>query len=208
MSKNTGKAVALFLSKAEATAVQAVEVPTMVAALEHAISVCENKEYCKLLLSETPGAKPPHPDNLPRATVKTIAAPGLPDDIFAQLKKMAAKKGFELITEGMRERMAGIDVTISIARFGLGDTATCCMTTNDEDMHLAAMICESHVIILPKSKMYMNTAEAADELQAMTETDAAYTSFITGPSRTADIERVLALGVHGPLEMHVALLEA
>ena len=37
--------------------------------------------------------------------------------------------------------------------------------------------------------------------------DAAYISFITGPSRTADIERVLTIGVHGPGRLIIVVVD-
>jgi len=70
------------------------------------------------------------------------------------------------------------------------------------------MLAETHVAILPAEKIQPEAGSIADEVNALLQTDApAYTTFITGASRTADIERVLAIGVHGPQELHILIRE-
>jgi L-lactate dehydrogenase complex protein LldG len=63
------------------------------------------------------------------------------------------------------------------------------------------------VAVLPLSKLVGTAYDQEDELDALLSDPPDYTAFITGASRTADIERVLTLGVHGPLELHILLWE-
>jgi L-lactate dehydrogenase complex protein LldG len=64
------------------------------------------------------------------------------------------------------------------------------------------------IILVKKSSLLARLEDSAELLRdLLTRGGASYTAYITGPSRTADIERVGALGVHGPLELHIVLLE-
>ena len=69
------------------------------------------------------------------------------------------------------------------------------------------MICETHVAILPRERLRESSYDVEADLVGYMQQPPNYTAFITGASRTADIERVLALGVHGPLELHILILE-
>lgn len=131
-------------------------------------------------------------------------------NIFARLSAACEAKGFLCLKDGLRSRLAGIDVGFSMADFGVAASATCVVNTDSEEGRLAGMISEVSVIALKKSEIYPHLPAIAGKMRERMGTGSTptYTTFITGPSRTADIERVSAIGVHGPLELHIVLLEA
>ena len=90
---------------------------------------------------------------------------------------------------------------------GIAQTGTCIVVTDDESVRLDTMLPEVSVILLNRADILPDLPSAAPFLRAeQTQGRASYVSFITGPSRTADIERVSAIGVHGPLELHIVLI--
>ena len=202
------KAVELFKQKAVPVSIQVVEVKGMQEAMEYALDICEKKEFCQLLLSGCEqNLSESGKAHCERVTAKVVAAPNLDEKTYATFAKLGEKKGFTVLKDGMRERLAGIDVGFSTADMAIAETATCVIDSHSEDLRLATMVCEIHVVALPKSKVVTTSYEAEDFLHNLMSNGPMYTAFISGPSRTADIERVLTIGVHGPLELHVALME-
>lgn len=181
-----------FIEKAMAVSSTVVRKKGVAEAADYALRLCLEQEF-----SRPTGA----PDG------KTLAAPGVPDAVFARLAKAGAAAGVSILKEGLRTRMDGIDVGFTVADMGIADTGTAVMRCAGEDARLATMICETHVLALPESKIVASSYEAEDFLrEAMA--GPMYAAFISGSSRTSDIERVLTLGVHGPLELHIVLTEA
>ncbi len=137
-----------------------------------------------------------------------MQTPPLPTASFQALKATGEKEGFAVINQDLRACLAGLDVTLSVACMGIAETATAVLDCTDEDLRLASMLCEDHVIILPKSAVKGTLAEIEDDLNELQKNGPRFISFISGCSRTSDIERVLTLGVHGPLDLHILLLDA
>jgi L-lactate dehydrogenase complex protein LldG len=199
------------LFTAKATAVNAVvrELPTMAAALDYVVEVCAGKEPAEILADE-PGTEqgPPGPNNQPTRVWRVVGAPDLDEGDFAALAGACEEKGFLCVRENLRDYVAGIDVGFTRALLGVAPSGTCMLNTDNEDARLASMISEIHIIALRKSAIYPDLPAIAPLLRVrMNEAPATFTTLISGPSRTADIERVAAVGVHGPLELHIILLE-
>jgi len=65
-----------------------------------------------------------------------------------------------------------------------------------------------HVVIASAGQLVGDLADAFAVLRKHYGATPAFASFITGPSRTGDIERILVLGAHGPKKLTVLLVQA
>jgi L-lactate dehydrogenase complex protein LldG len=108
--------------------------------------------------------------------------------------------------EELRALCASSNYGISSADFGLSDTGSLVMISSREEARLVSLLPPAHIAIVPASKLLTGL----DELYTILPKPADHSSsmvFITGPSRTADIEQILVRGVHGPGELHVVIVE-
>lgn len=197
-----------FVEKAELVSAVVTEIASEEEAINYVVDLCDKKEACQLLASGCERDLSDKAEELcDMKQRKVIAAPGLKKDLYKKLAARSEKAGFECIESGMRDHLAGIDIGFTYAEYGIADTGTLMVDCPSEELRLATMVSEYHVCILPKSKIRANTYAVEKMMLTRMKKTPDYLAFITGPSRTADIERVLALGVHGPLELHILLLE-
>jgi L-lactate dehydrogenase complex protein LldF len=95
-----------------------------------------------------------------------------------------------------------VKVGVTKAICGLADTGSVLIVDGDGNPLHASLLPEIHIAVLAKSKLLPSLSDA---MHLIKDTSAAV--FITGPSRTADIEMTLTIGVHGPGELYVYLVD-
>jgi len=107
-------------------------------------------------------------------------------------------RGVEVYTEP--EEIAAhadtADIGISGVEFGIAETGSVFQDGYDIATRLVTILPPLHVVFLPSANIVPGITEAFEIISR--SFDRGYIGFITGPSRTADIERVLTIGVHGP----------
>ena len=101
---------------------------------------------------------------------------------------------------------AGIRRALIEADYAIAETGSVVIDSCNENLRLASCLAEKLDVILPLSKLVESMHDVTDFLEERTSGSGGYVAFITGASRTADIERVLTVGVHGPKEMTVIIL--
>ncbi len=98
----------------------------------------------------------------------------------------------------------GCDAGVTGAQYGIAETGTLVLESNQERHRLASLVPPVHIALLEVA----NIKQTMGEVLALINKDLSrVVTFITGPSRTSDIELTLAIGVHGPAELYVIVIE-
>lgn len=147
----------------------------------HVIEVKEGQDINQLVKEMYPDAKE-IASNLPELTIATRN----PDNV------------------GRARDLNGTDVGIIRGKFGVAENA-CVWIPQTMKEKAVCFISENLVILLPKSQIVNNMHEAYKRIEFDKEYDG-YGTFISGPSKTADIAQVLVMGAQAARSATVLLL--
>jgi L-lactate dehydrogenase complex protein LldF len=114
--------------------------------------------------------------------------------------------------ESLRQKFIEATVGISGANLAIAETGTVMIVSNEGNVDLTATLPPVHIALFGIDKVVATLDDAVATLRMLPRSGTgqimtSYVNWITGPSRSADIEQSLAIGVHGPREMHCVILD-
>jgi L-lactate dehydrogenase complex protein LldG len=90
----------------------------------------------------------------------------------------------------------------------IAETGTLLLLSGPDTYSSAALLPETHIALLPVTRIVGAMEDAFALAKAERGELPRATNFISGPSRTGDIEQTIVLGAHGPYRVHVILIDA
>jgi L-lactate dehydrogenase complex protein LldG len=94
------------------------------------------------------------------------------------------------------------EVGVSRAAFGLADTGSVVLASGPDEPRKRSLLPPVHVSVVEADRILPGLPELFAELDGVLPSALA---IVTGPSRSADIEQKLVIGVHGPGEVHIII---
>jgi L-lactate dehydrogenase complex protein LldG len=120
-----------------------------------------------------------------------------------QITNSLSSLGVELVSPNTRKHeMAFCDLGITKADDLLPETGTLVLKSSVEKPRAVSLLPRIHLAIVRPELLCIDMHQVFAEAK-----DSNYLVFITGPSRTADIELTATLGVHGPKNSFVWMME-
>ena len=131
------------------------------------------------------------------------------DEDLERMDGALAEAGVEVAVwrdiEDFREVAGGADIGLSTAEWAIAETGSLVLESGPGKGRTVTLLPPTYVAVVPVDRV-LRTVPEAIERYAGSGGLPANVCFHTGPSRSGDIEMSLAIGVHGPGDVHVLLV--
>jgi L-lactate dehydrogenase complex protein LldG len=175
--------VALFAKQSEVLRTEFLECPSPEAAAQHLAKLARENGWKRLAL---------HSGRL--ADAVTASLPG-------SLELFRIDGGYE------KDSLEACDAGLTECESLVAQTGSVCVTARSSGGRALSVLPPHHIVLASRAQMIPDLAAAYEHLaKKYGTTYPSFVSFISGPSRTGDIERILVLGAHGPKKLTVLLV--
>ncbi|MES2713847.1 MAG: LUD domain-containing protein [Pseudomonadota bacterium] len=150
------------------------------------------------------------PSDVPASLAQYLAAQNLPSRFVMaphpELQALPWDRTPMLEFETRRAEATDL-VSLTHGFAGVAETGTLMLPSEPARPTTLNLLSDTAVVLLRASAIVGPYEDAWDRLRAHGEGMPRNVMFVTGPSRSADIEQTLELGAHGPRRLHVILLD-
>jgi L-lactate dehydrogenase complex protein LldG len=105
------------------------------------------------------------------------------------------------------ELFDAVDAGVTAAEAGIADTGTLLLLPGAHEPRTLSLVPPLHVAVLRVSRLYAGLPAAMQAVRAGLADLPTNLLLVSGPSKTADIQQVLAFGAHGPKELVIVLVD-
>ena len=106
----------------------------------------------------------------------------------------------------MRNSLIDADMGLTEVDYAVADIGSLVLRASGPQSRLSSVLPPIHVAIVASDRNVASLAHLLPLLNSPEKLPSAV-ALVTGPSRTADIETIRTVGIHGPVELHVVILD-
>ncbi len=148
-------------------------------------------------------------EDVPKAVTQYLSSQSLPLEVVMASDPALADLSWPQALRVERRIAHREDRTSVTGAFaGIAETGTLVLLSDPQSPTTLNFLPDVHVVVLRRAQIARHIEDVwrrlREEVGAMPRT----VNFITGPSRTADIEQTIQLGAHGPRNLHVIVSES
>ncbi len=125
---------------------------------------------------------------------------------LAPVRVLAEGLGLEVLSNVPAESVHA-DLAITIADAAIAGTGSIVQDSAAAGSRSVSLLCQYHLALVPTVSIVATPADVLRQRKSAADMPPNLV-IITGPSRTGDIEQILTIGAHGPLELHLVLIDA